>query len=660
MRKFCILLVCAALALVSVMLPAAENTANDWQRGNLIANGDFSKGSLGGLPEGWTVKAPNPALRPQFRLVEGPAGGRLLEAAGNGRKECFGCLIHPVELAGGKTYRFRVRFRFEGFEDVNRHLVHGVFASGFGGFNDGIFTYRKEGERVVGEGRFAGPQKVLRGEVRLYFRYSARGKVCWAGASLQECAPIKPRPVKIAVCQGGGDRKRWEKYLDTAGAKHCDVALLTEFFEDGIQSMHGPSMTFMSQKAKQWKMYVCGTIRLRRGDIVYNSAPLHDRAGKLVGIYDKFMLYDPELDDGTTPGQSVSVFSADFGPLGIMTCYDSWHPEVARLLAYKGAELILFPSAGYYRQLMHARAADNGVVIAASSGSPCGVWDGGGNQADGGSRDDSRCAPTAILAFEKDDSQKMQIVTVDLARKPSPHYWGGPMLSAPGGRRVRATGPTHLEDEIAREAKRWWAEAPAQPAAGGPWEGAIRAFEARDRTSPPPRDAVLFVGSSTICLWKTLVQDFADHKVINRGFGGSQIADCTCYADRIVIPYKPRLIVLRAGGNDIAAGKTPEQVCDDFQAFVEKVRANLPGVPIAYMTINATPARWGNAPREKRANELVKAYISRGKNLDYIDTFDATMDVNGRPREDLFVPDRLHFNAKGYRILTAVVRPHLQ
>ena len=109
-------------------------------------------------------------------------------------------------------------------------------------------------------------------------------------------------------------------------------------------------------------------------------------------------------------------------------------------------------------QLMHALAADNGVAIAASSGCPCGVWDSAGNQADGGSTDATRYAPNAILGFEKDDSQKMQIVTLDLSKKPSPHYWGRPMLSAPGGRRVRATGPTHLEDEIARESRRWCEE----------------------------------------------------------------------------------------------------------------------------------------------------------------------------------------------------------
>ena len=453
------LLLSTAMALASPATLIAQSAEN-WQKGNLIANGDFSKGALGALPEGWGLKAPNPALRPQFKLMMGTDGARLLEAEGNGRAECFGCLVHRVELAAGKTYRLRVRFRFEGLEDVNRHLLHGVFASGF---NDGIFSYRKDGTWVIGESRFPGPAKAVDGEMRLSFRYSPHGKVWWSNVSLQECAPIKPRPVKIAVCQGGGDRKRWEKFLDTAGRKHCDVALMTEFFEEGIQTVDGSAMRFMSQKANQWKMYVCGTIRLRRGDVVYNSAPLWDRHGQLVGIYDKFMLYDPELDDGTTPGQAMPIFQTDFGKVGIMTCYDSWHPEVARLLAYKGAELLLFPSAGYYMQLMHAQAADNGVAIAASSGSPCGVWDSAGNQADGGSPDPTRYAPTPSLLARRTRSQKMHIVTLDLSKKPSPHYWGGPMLSAPGGRRVRATGPTHLEDDIARESRRWWETPPDGP-----------------------------------------------------------------------------------------------------------------------------------------------------------------------------------------------------
>lgn len=192
------------------------------------------------------------------------------------------------------------------------------------------------------------------------------------------------------------------------------------------------------------------------------------------------------------------------------------------------------------------------------------------------------------------------------------------------------------------------------------WQSAIAAFEAADKANPPPPGAILFIGSSTIVRWKTLAQDFPEHPVINRGFGGSQIADSVFYADRIVIPYRPRLIVLRAGGNDIHVGKTPQQVAADFKAFVDKVRAKLPEVRIAYLTINASPSRWANVEREKQANQLIKEYIAAGKNLDYIDTFDATLGADGKPREDLFVQDRLHFNDAGYRVLAAIARKHLK
>ena len=190
--------------------------------------------------------------------------------------------------------------------------------------------------------------------------------------------------------------------------------------------------------------------------MLYNSAPLFDRDGKLVGVYDKNMLFDPELDNGTSPGVGYPVFETDFGKVGIIICYDSWFPEPARLLGYKGAELLLFPNAGYYRELMPARASDNGLAIAVSSlNCPAGVWDSGGNQAGESKPEETRFAPQgAITSYEKLDDLRMVLATIDLSKKPSPHYWGGPMLSAPGPRRVRQTWRVPLEGEIEREARR--------------------------------------------------------------------------------------------------------------------------------------------------------------------------------------------------------------
>jgi lysophospholipase L1-like esterase len=203
----------------------------------------------------------------------------------------------------------------------------------------------------------------------------------------------------------------------------------------------------------------------------------------------------------------------------------------------------------------------------------------------------------------------------------------------------------------------------AQPTAKSPsqrWEKEIAAYEAADKVNPPSQGAVLFVGASGIRLWKSLPQDFPGEKVINRGFGGSEMADSVYYADRIVIPYKPRLIVIQAGGNDINNGKSPEQVLADFRAFVEKVRARLPGVRIAYLGMNPSPSRWAQREKQQRGNQLIKEYVVTGKNLDFIEFWDVLLGPDGKPREDLFIQDRLHNNAAGYKIRADVVRPHLK
>jgi hypothetical protein len=166
------------------------------------------------------------------------------------------------------------------------------------------------------------------------------------------------------------------------------------------------------------------------------------------------------------------------------------------------------------------------------------------------------------------------------------------------------------------------------------WERAIRAFEAADKESPPPAGAVLFVGSSSIRFWKSLAIDFPKYRVINRGFGGSQIEDSTYFADRIVIPYRPSAIILHAGSNDLSAGKTPRQVYDDFRAFVDRVHAALPDTPIAFLSINPTPLRWAQADKQTETNGLIQRYIEGKKGLAFIDLWDALLGPDGQPRPD--------------------------
>ena len=192
-----------------------------------------------------------------------------------------------------------------------------------------------------------------------------------------------------------------------------------------------------------------------------------------------------------------------------------------------------------------------------------------------------------------------------------------------------------------------------------PFEQEIIAFEASDKTNPPPRDAVLFIGSSSIRLWKSLAADFPKHKVINRGFGGSHVSDSVNYAERIAIPYRPRLIVFYAGGNDIHGGKTPERVFADYKAFVAKIHAALPRTRIAYISIAGNPSRWAEVGRVREANRLIEAHTNTDPRLQFINVFPRMLGEDGQPRPEIFVADRLHMNERGYQLWKEIVGPYL-
>jgi len=192
------------------------------------------------------------------------------------------------------------------------------------------------------------------------------------------------------------------------------------------------------------------------------------------------------------------------------------------------------------------------------------------------------------------------------------------------------------------------------------WETEIKQFEEADRQNPPPKDAILFIGSSSIRLWKDLAKDFPSVTVLNRGFGGSQIADSTYYVDRIVTPYRPKMIVLYAGDNDLAAGKTAAEVFADYQQFVNKVRQSLPKVRIAYIAIKPSPARWQLVSAMKEANAMIKQFADDKKNLVFIDIFAGMLGADGKPRPEFYVEDGLHLSEKGYAFWTRTVAPYLK
>lgn len=191
------------------------------------------------------------------------------------------------------------------------------------------------------------------------------------------------------------------------------------------------------------------------------------------------------------------------------------------------------------------------------------------------------------------------------------------------------------------------------------FEQQVRLYEKADHASPPPHGAILLAGDSQFFRWKTYQQDLPGYTLVNRGIDSFQTSDLIQFTDRLVLPHQPRLIVLHVGGNDIHNGKSPERLLADFKTFVTQVRTVLPHVPIYFSSITPGPGRWDEAPQRKAANRMIAEYIATQPDLKFIDLWEAMLTSDGKPREDLWVEDRVHPNHAGYLIRVRIMRPLL-
>ena len=193
------------------------------------------------------------------------------------------------------------------------------------------------------------------------------------------------------------------------------------------------------------------------------------------------------------------------------------------------------------------------------------------------------------------------------------------------------------------------------------WRKAIRKFEKFDQVEPPQPGVIVFTGSSSINFWKNLAQDMAPLKVVNRGFGGSQLAHVTHYATQVVLPYRPSAVVLYAGENDLAWpwSKTPETILRDFQEFVDFVQGQLPTTWIYFLSVKPTPRRWKQWEKQQRTNQITEDFCGTKPQVQFVDVSTAMLDSSGKPRRDLYRWDGLHPSEQCYALWRSILRPIL-
>jgi predicted amidohydrolase len=302
-------------------------------------------------------------------------------------------------------------------------------------------------------------------ELRVFYRLNDAGEVKLRSLSITPTEPEKPRWVRFACTQGDMNPNQMVAIAEQAAGDSTDLLLYPEHVaqKSGNASNGDSLLHLLSDIAIKHRMYIAASVLVidKTDGRKYNRGVLYNRTGELIGVYDKIHPYSPEINDkGVTPGTKTDIFNTELGKIGMIICYDSWFTDVTELLALKGAEVILFPVAGYYRSLMHARAADNSVRFVISVlGRSYGMFDTAGRDIQAPNKDASVgvSGNTAkdIRTFDV-DGIGLLCASLDLNCSPSPHYNGGKMLEAPGGKRNRADQILYLDNLIQKEKERWW------------------------------------------------------------------------------------------------------------------------------------------------------------------------------------------------------------
>jgi len=426
-----------------------------------IAKADFADA---GERAKWERKFVYPHLSPYFG---GDEDG--LSITGNGSVNTFGWYSRSFPVEGGKCYLLRTVFSVVGIDDINLHILNLLTwrlknRPASSPAQDNVTYYRRDGALIVGEQAFMCHPDTESVDVGLLLRHSPDGSVTWKGMELAEVEPPKKRPVRVTAtkwqvssfCEGKEDnRAKTKQLIETAGAAKSDIIVLPEFTPYYDYTMEAASIaetvpdgefcTFLAGLAKANNINVAaGILELAEGGTTYNTCVIFDRKGKYVGGYRKIHLYWPEtMFNGTTPGDDSPVFDLDFGRVGVMICYDSWYGECARLLALKGAEIILFPAAGYEEKVLPARAIDNNVyIVCAQLNSSSYILDTKGE---------------TLAKIDQSSKFGIETVEIDLSVRQLPHVnGGGNMNSGSGGRRsVRNSRSDKIHREIQKEMDTW-------------------------------------------------------------------------------------------------------------------------------------------------------------------------------------------------------------
>jgi predicted amidohydrolase len=355
----------------------------------MVAVSPGTAARAGTAPEGWRPYAVREEIAPRSWTDRDAQGRLLLGLAGRGDDAVDGRWVREVTVVPAHFYRFHAEYRAQGVRSVARSVLARLVWLDDSDRSRRAMEYptvsgeaTEEGWTALG-GVYRAPDGATRARLELHLRWAGRGEVLWRGAALRESDPPAPRRVRLAAVNHRPrgtrspeeNREAFAHLVEQAASRGADIVVLPEgitivgnglTYARAAETVPGPTTGFLSALAKRLGVWVVAGLIEREGTRIYNTAVLIGRDGGLAGRYRKVSLPDEEIEGGITPGADTPVFDTDFGRVGLMICWDSSYPEVARTLAARGAEVILLPIWGGEETLVSARAMENQVYIVAS------------------------------------------------------------------------------------------------------------------------------------------------------------------------------------------------------------------------------------------------------------------------------------------------------
>lgn len=341
------------------------------------------------VPDGWRPYAVRDEIAPRSWTEREAGNALVLALAGRGDDAVDGRWVREVPVVPGRDYAFRASCRAERIASAARSVLARVVWLDAAGLPQRPMEYPvaalsagPDGWTPVA-GVYRAPAGASRARLELHLRWTADGEVRWKDVDFRESAPAPARRVKLATvfhrprgtASSRESRERFVSLVEQAAARGADVVCLPEgitivgtglTYAGAAEPVPGPTSAFLGDLARRLKVWIVAGLYERSGARIYNTAVLVGRDGALVGRYRKMSLPDEEIEGGITPGADTPVFDTDFGRVGLMICWDSSYPEVARSLASRGAEVIFLPIWGGEETLVQARAVENQVHVVAS------------------------------------------------------------------------------------------------------------------------------------------------------------------------------------------------------------------------------------------------------------------------------------------------------